>query len=350
MPGAWNLTPNPTSSKLRLVSQKAASMLNSSLKILVVEDHDAFRERLRETVESLGYGCRTARDGLEAWSMLRAEPADIVLSDWRMPRMDGTELCRRIRAADGEDAYTYFILLTGFCDRSHFLRAMEAGADGCYAKSVDPEEIRAHLLAARRTVEAYRRFHAENALLQRDSETAFRVARTDPLTQVSNRLLMSEDLEAEWLRAKRYGGACSVALCDIDEFKKYNDHFGHLSGDEALRCVAQAVRSSIRDSDGVYRYGGEEFVVLLTEQSLTQAARAMQRVLESIERLAIPSVSARRIVTISVGIGEFDPARDKTAESCLQRADAALYRAKKGGGNRIELDDSPRARNASDSA
>jgi len=309
------------------------------LNVLVVDDHAASRDALREIVEGLGHTCRTARDGLEAWEMLRAKRADVVLSDWQMPRMDGAELCRRVRAADGEDGYTYFVLLTGRTDTAHFLRAMEAGADGCHAKCSDPNEIRAYLVSAARVVDLHRQLAMEKSTLQQDSRRSFRAARTDPLTGIANRLRLEEDLDAIWSHAKRYRRACSVAIFDIDEFKAYNDHFGHLAGDEALRRIARTIRREVRKVDGVYRYGGEEFLAFLPEQPRGRAARAMDRVREAIERLEIPGGSARRVVTVSVGVAELDLSIDATAEAWLARADAALYRAKAHGRNRVDVGD-----------
>ena len=343
---ASEFNPPPASSEIRMALHPEPA----PLKVFVVDDQPHFRELLQQVVEDLGYECRTARDGLEAWEMLQVEHADIVLSDWRMPRMDGADLCRNVRSLDGVSHYTYFVLLTSFADKTHFLRAMEAGADGCYSKCIDPEEIRGHLVSAHRIVAMHRRLSAEKSALERDSQKAFRVARTDALTAIANRLRMDEDLAAAWSSARRYGRPCSMAICDIDEFKKYNDHFGHLAGDDVLRRVAQAIRQSVRRVDGVYRYGGEEFLVLLPEQSLTQATRAMDRLREAIEQMALLSASNRRVVTISVGVAEFDLARDASSEAWLGRADAALYRAKVSGRNRVEVDDPSRDSSSSDSA
>jgi two-component system cell cycle response regulator len=135
---------------------------------------------------------------------------------------------------------------------------------------------------------------------------------------------------------QRYPRKYALSLSDIDEFKKYNDHFGHVAGDEVLRRVAQTLRSGLRQGDMLYRYGGEEFVAVLPEQSHGEAARAMDRLRRDVERLAIPTVGERRVVTISVGVAEFDPEHDHVLEDWLRRTDAALYQAKNGGRNRVE--------------
>ena len=308
------------------------------LKVLVVEDEDAARQALEKAIRLLGYECRSARDGLDAWEMHQQEHADVILSDWQMPRMDGVELCRRTRVNADEGAYTYFIFMTSFGDKDHFLRGMEAGADDYHTKPVDLDELRARLVSAGRVVALYRKLSEKNAVLRHDSQASFRVARIDALTHVSNRLSMDEDLKVLWSRAKRYAHRYSIAICDIDRFKAYNDQFGHLAGDDVLRRVAQTIREQLREGDGLYRYGGEEFVVLLPEQSITEAAGAMDRVRLAVERLGIATKRGNRVVTISFGVAELDLPADGTPEDWLRRADAALYRAKASGRNRVETD------------
>jgi diguanylate cyclase (GGDEF)-like protein len=270
--------------------------------------------------------------------MHQREPADVILSDWQMPRMDGLELCRRTRVASDDTTYTYFILLTSFGDKDHFIRGMEAGADDYHTKPVDVDELGARLVSAARVLGVYRRLAEKNASLRRDSQASFLAARVDELTGVGNRLSMNEDLRALRSRAKRYGHRYSIAIGDVDRFKSYNDHFGHLAGDEVLRRIAQQIREGLRGGDGLYRYGGEEFVVVLPEQPLAEAERAIDRVRKAVEDLAIPSHREHGVVTISFGVAQVDPILDRAPEDWLRRADAALYRAKSAGRNRVEVD------------
>jgi len=312
------------------------------LNVLVVEDDDAEREAIVDTVQAIGHRCCGARDGLEGWEIHKRDHADIILSDWQMPRMDGIELCQRTRViAKDEGAYTYFIFMTNFSDKEHFVRGMAAGADDYFTKPVDLDELHARLVSAGRVVAVYRKLAMQNAVLRHDSQTFFRAAHIDALTQVANRLAMDEDLTVLWARVKRYGHRYSIAICDLDRFKAYNDHFGHIAGDEVLRRVACTIRERLREGDGLYRYGGEEFVAVLPEQSLAEAGRAMDRVRHAVERLAIPT-TRRRAITISSGVAELDPATDTSPQDALRRADAALYRAKADGRNRVETDRPPR--------
>jgi diguanylate cyclase (GGDEF)-like protein len=321
----------------------SSSSPNVALDVLVVEDEKASRDGLVEAVRAFGHTCRGACDGLEAWHMHQREPADVILSDWRMPRMDGLELCRRTRVGEDDGPYTYFIFMTAFADKDHFVQGLEAGADDYQTKPIDLDELRARLVSAARVVALYRRLAQQNASLRRDSENSFRVARLDALTCIPNRLSMDEDLKVLWSRVKRYGHRYSIAVCDVDHFKRYNDAFGHLAGDDVLRRVAQTIRDELREGDGLYRYGGEEFVIVLPEQALAEALGAMDRVRAAVERLAITATESR-VVTISAGVAELDGSVDTTPEEWLRRADAALYRAKSKGRNRVETDRDARLR------
>jgi two-component system chemotaxis response regulator CheY len=307
----------------------------SAIEVLVVDNDELFAALLQETIESLGYPCRTAASGADALAMHEAQHADVILSDWQMPIMSGLELCKRTRRGDNEDTYTYFILLTGYSDKEHFVRGMDAGADDYYTKPIDIDELSARLTSAARVVNVYRKLAQGNEALRRAGEASFRDARVDPLTQVSNRLRMDEDMKVLWARAKRYGHRYAVAIGDIDHFKGYNDVYGHIAGDEVLRRVAHTIREQLRESDGTYRYGGEEFVALLPEQSITEAAHTMDRVRLAVERLAIPA--RQGVVTVCFGVAALDPTIDATPTAWLERADAALYRAKQTGRNRVEI-------------
>jgi two-component system chemotaxis response regulator CheY len=132
-----------------------------------------------------------------------------------------------------------------------------------------------------------------------------------------------------------------VALFDIDFFKRYNDTYGHPAGDEALRRVAQAIASSVRSGDMVYRYGGEEFLVLLPEQTVASATVAVDRIRTAVQDLGLvhPDNPPVGVVTISGGVAESGPAETLGIDEWLHRADLALYRAKALGRNRIVVFD-----------
>jgi diguanylate cyclase (GGDEF)-like protein len=303
------------------------------LKVLIVDDDDVSRTALARVVASFGHECRCAQDGLEALQMHQAERADVILSDWDMPIMDGLELCRRTRVEPDEQGYTHFIFVTAFDGKERFLRGMEVGADDYQTKPVDLDELQARLVSAGRVVALHRKLAEMNRGLRRDSRASFVLARVDALTGVANRLRLEEDLPQLLAQAKRYGHRYSAVICDVDWFKVYNDHFGHIAGDEALRRVAQSMAGELRCTDQIYRYGGEEFLLVLPQQSLLDAMTVAERVCRAVERQALPTVVGRGVMTVSAGVAELRRS-DETARDWLARADAALYRAKAEGRNR----------------
>lgn len=157
----------------------------------------------------------------------------------------------------------------------------------------------------------------------------------DPLLGIGNRRSMDEELVRISERASRYNRPYSVALIDIDNFKMYNDRYGHQMGDEALLQVAQALKVSVRSSDGVFRYGGEEFLVIFPESTIEGAISASEHLRRKIEALQIThECSSRGIMTASVGVAEED-IRSPCIEAVIKRADKALYAAKAYGRNRV---------------
>lgn len=157
---------------------------------------------------------------------------------------------------------------------------------------------------------------------------------TDGLTGLANRRHFDEALKTEWLRAARRYSPLSLLMVDIDHFKRYNDHYGHLAGDECLRRVAQALSlCAHRAGELVARYGGEEFVILLPASDMTQACETAQRCLDQIMQEALPhgASNSSKLVTLSIGVACLQPNATLDASILLRAADAAMYRAKSNG-------------------
>ncbi len=311
------------------------------MKVLIVEDSAVSRLLLQRTVEGFGHEVVVAADGVEAWSLYPASGAEVVISDWLMPGIDGLELCRRIREHPGP-GYPYFIFLTAMAEKEHMVTAMEAGADDFLVKPLDRIALQAGLIAAERVTCLHRQLLEQREELERLNQLLHDDARRDALTLLGNRLRLDEDLHALASRAERYGHSYCAALCDIDYFKRYNDTLGHPAGDGVLRRVAQALMSTARRGDMVYRYGGEEFLIILPEQTLATARIAVGRIREAVERLAIPHPGNQPsgVVTISAGVASFRAGDTGGVQGWLGRADAALYRAKAQGRNRVVADGS----------
>jgi two-component system cell cycle response regulator len=310
------------------------------MRILIAEDDAVSRLILQKAVEKLGHACLIAVDGTQAWELYQQSSIDVLVSDWMMPGIDGPELCQRVRA-HGSMTYTYFIFLTALRDKEYVLSGMQAGADDYLTKPFDRDELAVKLIAAARITALHQQLEAQRAELQRLNTHLFTQAHRDALTGLGNRRQLDEDLATLRERVERYRHRYSVALCDIDAFKQYNDNYGHAAGDEVLRQVAQVMARSCRTGDVAYRYGGEEFLLRLAEQSGALAALAVERLRHAVEGLAIPhrATTPAGVVTISAGVAELLPGEHKSVAAVLQEADAALYRAKKAGRNRVVISD-----------
>ncbi len=165
-------------------------------------------------------------------------------------------------------------------------------------------------------------------------------AQMDGLTEIANRRFFDQILQKEWQRCLRNGTPLALILCDLDYFKYYNDHFGHLQGDDCLIQVTQALRKVIkRPGDLLARYGGEEFVVLLPETPLQGAYKVAQAMAEAVHQLALPHPESpeHKYVALSLGLAVGIPRAEKTKEQLLNAADKALYQAKDRGRNQIQI-------------
>lgn len=314
------------------------------MRVLIAEDSAMGRLLLQRAVEGLGHTCIVATNGAEAWELFERQLPDVVISDWMMPGLEGPDLCRRIRSRP-ETPYAYFVFLTVLREKEHALVGVQAGADDYLAKPLDPLDLKVCLIAAERVVTLHRRLARQTEALEAANRELYETARTDALTRVGNRLRLHEDLARLEGQAERYGYTFALAMCDLDHFKAYNDALGHLEGDGALRAVAEMLARECRASDAVYRYGGEEFVVIMSEQTLASAGVALERVRRAVQAAGIPHPASPTApnLTISVGVAERRPGGAGDGRDLLRRADAALYRAKQRGRNRVVLDTDPDA-------
>jgi two-component system cell cycle response regulator len=309
------------------------------MRVLIAEDSTMGRLLLQRAVEALGHTCIVATDGLEAWELFERELPDVVISDWMMPGLEGPDLCRRVRSRPNTP-YAYFVFLTVLREKEHALVGVQSGADDYLTKPLDHLDLRVCLIAAQRVVTLHRSLAQKSDELEAANRELFETARTDALTRVGNRLRLHEDLARLEGQAERYGYSYAMAMCDLDHFKAYNDALGHLEGDSALRAVAAILARECRTSDGVYRYGGEEFAIIMSEQPLQPAGTALERIRQAVQAADIPHPASptASFLSISVGVAERQPGDARDGRDVLQRADTALYRAKQQGRNRVVLD------------
>jgi two-component system chemotaxis response regulator CheY len=307
------------------------------MRILAADDEATSRLVLKALVTKLGHECLIAEEGTHAWELLESHQIDVLLTDWMMPGIDGPELCRRIRDSR-RGSYTYVVLITGLGQRDQVLEGMLAGADDYLIKPVDPFDVETRLIAAERVTALHRQVVEYRSQLERANEKLLGLSLTDPLTGVGNRRRLEEDVARMHARAERKGRPFAVVMFDIDHFKTYNDHYGHLGGDDALRAVAGCLTGTLRSHESVYRYGGEEFVLLLPDESLEGALAAAERARQAVEAAAIPHAARPTLpplVTVSGAAAAWTPGSDVSTAELLSRADAALYEAKSAGRNRV---------------
>ncbi len=306
-------------------------------KLLVAEDELVSRTLLTRLASSWGYEVIAVEDGVRALEMLEGDdPPRLAVLDWMMPGLDGVEVCRRIRDVRREP-YIYLIVLTALQEREKLVEALEAGADDFLTKPVQPHELELRIRAGRRILEL------EEQLIEA-REALRELATHDPLTRIWNRRAILEILDKEIARASRKGGTADVCvlMIDVDHFKAVNDRLGHLSGDQILTHVADRIRSGVRRHDEVGRYGGEEFLVVLSgcgEEGLrTVAERIRTGVAERPFNVGDHTIP----VTISIGGARMSEGTvEGAATSLIGRADRALYAAKEAGRNRVILEGDP---------
>jgi two-component system cell cycle response regulator len=309
------------------------------MRILIADDDATSRLVLKAMATKLGHECLLATDGSSAWEILSAGGIDVLLSDWMMPGVDGPELCRRVRE-ELTGSYVYVVLITGLGDHERVLEGMGAGADDYLVKPVDPFTVQTRLVAAERMTILHRQLIDVRAQLELANLELLARSLTDVLTGLGNRRHMEEDMANVHAGALRTGRSYGMALFDIDHFKLYNDHYGHPAGDQVLRQVAQSLRATARAGESVYRYGGEEFLLLLPDCTVDGAVMAAERIREAVKSMALPHLARPTpppVVTLSGGVTCWLRDTDLTVLELLRQADEALYLAKSAGRDRIEV-------------
>ena len=291
--------------------------------VLAIDDtqdiHDLLRVRLRSEGLEL-YHALSAEDGL---ARARELLPDLILLDVDMPKMNGFDLCQRLKS-DAATSGIPIIFLSAASDVGDKVKGFDLGAVDYVTKPFNTAELRARVRAALRT----KRY--QDLLAQR--------AQIDALTGLWNRGYFEQRLQDEVAAAKRYGRAVTLVLVDLDHFKTINDTHGHPFGDRVLQATGEVLTSSVRATDAACRYGGEEFALVLTETDLVGAQTCAERVRSQIEKLELTSKGKPVPTSASLGVACTTqiPRENMTPEALLGAADRALYAAKQSGRNRIE--------------
>lgn len=305
--------------------------------ILVVDDTPENIDVLIGALK-IDYTIRPALDGVTALKIASSDPKpDLILLDIMMPKMDGYEVMRRLQMDDNTRQIPV-IFVTAASDIESELKGFKLGAVDYITKPFSSAIVRARVGTHLELHDARKKLEKQNQELKTKSELLEKIANLDSLTGISNRRYFDEALEIEWSRAMRNNAPLSIIVADIDYFKGFNDHYGHIEGDKCLCLVAQCLSSSLqRPTDIVARYGGEEFVAILSGTDMKGAELLAENWRTSVEKLRIPHAAsaASDFVTISVGHATMVPGRDQVPYYLVGVADEMLYQSKEMGRNQI---------------
>lgn len=296
---------------------------NSPL-ILVVDDQRSSRDELVRMLDELGYRSAAAEGGLEGLRLVRDLRPALVLLDVVMPAFDGFKIAAAIKSMP---TFVPVMMLTGLNDLESKRRGQAAGADDFLSKPVALLELQIRIAAMLRIKSLTDALDLANRRLAE-------LAETDSLTGVPNRRRVEQVLASEFERAQRYRRPLTTMMADIDHFKSINDTLGHAAGDEALKQVARELNLTLRQSDQLGRFGGEEFLIVAPEVGPTGAMALAERLRRRVEERVR---AGGKIVTISIGVMAWDGTGDVQIAELVRVADQALYDAKRGGRNRVQL-------------
>lgn len=289
--------------------------------ILVVDDTPANLSLMSRLLKDT-YRVKVANSGERALEIAQSDaPPDLILLDIMMPGMDGYEVCRRLKA-DNATKDIPIIFLTAMADVENESMGFALGAVDYISKPFNKTVVKARI-----------RVHMQ---LKRQSRLLETLAFVDALTEIPNRRALDQTYEQEWSRCMRAGLPLSYVLIDVDQFKQFNDHYGHGCGDECLMRVAKALHGCVqRPGDCLGRYGGEEFAAILANTDMASALQVAQHFHDSVAALQIPHAhsTADSKVTISIGVATVCPLAGQNPQVLCEAADRMMYEAKSTGKN-----------------
>jgi diguanylate cyclase (GGDEF)-like protein len=295
--------------------------------ILVVDDDPMVLDIVVESIRAAGYKADACHDGPEALQANASTEYDLILTDMKLPGFDGLSLIKRLKAGNSD---TDVIVITGYGSIENAVECMKAGALDYLIKPFTVDQIQ---VAVRRALE-----HRELRRRALERELYKELSYLDPLTGVHNRRHFDEALEAEIRKAARHKASLVLVMVDVDDFKRYNDLYGHQQGDEALRKLGQLFKGTCRAYDVVTRYGGEEFAIIYPGAGIDNAMELAERILMEVRHATFDGEAALPSGTLTVSIGAACfPRHASTAADLIRSADQALYAAKASGKNTVML-------------
>jgi two-component system, cell cycle response regulator len=307
---------------------------DESARILIVDDHDDNVELLRMRLDAWGFRTASERDGEAALTAIESDPPDLVLLDVMMPKLDGFEVARRVKA-NRALPFIPIIMQTALDSTDDKVNGLEAGADDYITKPIDFAELKARIKSMLRIKGLQEALEESQRELLEVNERLRHMSQTDGLTGLDNRRHIEERLREMWEHSQRLHEPVACVMVDLDRFKSVNDTYGHQAGDAVLRQLAQILKQEAREIDRVGRYGGEEFMLLLPGTVLDAAVTFAERVRKEVEghTFTFEGGSLRR--TASFGVSAVPHPKIADCEALVRAADDALYVAKETGRNRV---------------
>jgi diguanylate cyclase (GGDEF)-like protein len=296
---------------------------NRKIKILAADDNSEVLELLRAIVVMNGYLFEAASDGEEAIAKFDEFQPDLVILDYRMPKVDGASVLHHIRQSGSQ---VPVIFLSAVDDSSAVNGALDLGANDYVPKPFQPAELVSRMKAQLRSKELASRLSELNSKLSK-------MADTDEVTGLLNMRAILRLGEHALESARRYNRSMAAVMLDMDDFKKVNDEHGHVFGTYVLTHVAKVLRGLIRRSDLAARYGGDEFLIILTEVTPDGVQVFNERLCGALSQLVVEREGHSAIISISAGTAVLPPDVDMTIEGLIREADSALYKAKTSGKN-----------------
>ena len=299
-------------------------------RVAIVDDDPAIRRLVRLLLSRSGYQSVEFVTGEEARAQLTQLAWDLAILDRRLPDMDGVVLCQQLKS-DPDLRNRYIIMLTGNDDQEDKVQGLDLGADDYITKPFQYPELMARIRAAKRIVDLQKELMESNRRLEL-------LSITDGLTKLHNHRHFQDELARAFEESARYVRPLSLAIVDLDFFKKVNDTYGHAIGDEVLKIISKVFQESIRTTDLAARYGGEEFALMLPETHISDAINFAEKIRGIVESTAIETQSGSISVTVSVGVATVPHPRIHSPKELIVAADKALYRAKKNGRNQVQAE------------
>jgi diguanylate cyclase (GGDEF)-like protein len=295
------------------------------VKTLVVDDEEIVRSFLIDVLTDEGYQVTAVSTGEEAVKLISKREFDLIITDIKMPGTDGMEV---LRVAKTRDPNQNVIVMTGYASTETAVESMKLGAADYITKPFNLDQIK---IVVAKTLERSRlRQKAEEGELYKQ------LSRIDGLTELFNYTFFQQLLKTEVERAQRYGHQLSLLMIDIDNFKGYNDAYGHPAGDDALRRLARVMSRAVRGCDFIARYGGDEFAVVLPETDQSEAKTIGERLRSLVAKTKFDGTQGgtESTITVSAGLATY-PKDAQTKEDLIKRADQALYQAKSKNRNKL---------------